>query len=437
MERPWTRRRLLKAGLLTAAGCAFRGTTPPPFPPRLPLATPWPEANAVLAATAAPVFPATTFPVEGRTDDSAAVARALEACAAAGGGRVLVRAGTWLVGALRLRSNVELHLELGATLLFSDDAALFPPVLTRYEGIECVNRSPLVYAHGETNVALTGEGVLDASRTSRWNRGDDRTGVLEPLVARGVPPEKRIVTDRLRTSFVQPYRCANVLIQGVTLRGAQFWQLHPVLCTGVTIDGVTTTVAGPNTDGCDPESCKRVVLRRCTLASGDDNIALKSGRDEDGRRLAVACEDVVIVQCQGEGRHGFLCLGSEMSGGIRNVWAYDNWTYGRGVGASVWVKSNSRRGGFVRNVNVDTFRGARFRWGVVAITAHYDGQAGGFPPELGELRLSNFEASDAPRLFDVEAEKFGPVTMRDSRFTHIADRSVVERGISLSNVSFR
>jgi polygalacturonase len=431
MPGVWTRRQAIKASLLAAAmpGCVFRGgSLPPAFPGKLPRQTPWPEANAILAATAVPTFPAAAFPIvkyggkgDGKTDDTSAFARAIADCNAAGGGRVIVAAGTWLVGSIRLLSNVDLHLEKDATLLFSEDASLFPEVLTRYEGIECVNRSPPIYAYGETNVALTGEGTLDASRTGAWNRGSDRAGRLESLVARGVPAAQRNVTGKLRASFVQPYRCSNVLIQGVTLQGACFWQLHPVLCTNVTIDGVSTRVAGPNTDGCDPESCRRVVINRCTLASGDDNIAVKSGRDEDGRRLNIPCEDIVIMNCQAEGRYGFICLGSEQSGGIRNVYAYNNWIYGRGIGWALWLKSNSRRGGYARNINIDTFRGSGFRKAIIGITASYDGQTGAFPPDFGELHFSNFDVSDAPRLFDLDAGALGPVTVKDSRFGNIAD----------------
>lgn len=193
-----------------------------------------------------------------------------------------------------------------------------------------------------------------------------------------------------------------------------------MLCEGVVIDGVTTTVSGPNTDGCDPESCRRVVIRSCTFASGDDNIALKSGRDEDGRRLAAPCEDVVILHCQAEGRYGFICLGSEMSGGIRNVYAYDNWTFGRGVGEALWIKSNSRRGGFVEGVYLDSFRGTGFRNAIVQVTGNYDSQKGAFPAHFGAIELSHFEASNAPRVLDFDGAEVGPVVMRDSVFTAIS-----------------
>jgi len=430
-----TRREAMEAGLLAMSVAAlprcacYGGTPPPPLPSRPPSVTPWPEANAILAATTVPTFAEAVFAVtdsgavgDGSTDNTAAFTRTIAACHRAGGGRVLVPPGIWVVGALRLRSGVELHVERGATLMFSGNAELFPPVATRFEGIECVNRSPMIYAYDETNIALTGDGCLDASLTSAWNHGSDRAGILEPLVARGVAPSRRSVVGMLRTSFVQPYRCTNVLVRGVTLQGARFWQIHPVLCTNVTIDGVVTRVAGANTDACDPESCRRVVIRGCTFASGDDNIAVKSGRDDDGRRVATPCEDIVIMNCQGEGRFGFICLGSEQTGGIRNVYAYNNRTFGRGVGWMLWVKSNSRRGGFTENVRIDGFTGAGFRNAVVGITMTYAGQSGD-PPRFDGLQFSRLDVRDAPMPFDIEAlpsSPLGLLTVRDARFLNMA-----------------
>ena len=448
----WTRRRLLDAALLAAASaalprCHLSWLRPPPFPPDLPPRTPWPEANAILDGTALPAIPDAVFAVtgfgakgDGRNDEAAAVQAAIDACAGAGGGRVAVPAGRWLVGALRLRSRVDLHLEAGAALLFSDDPAKYPPVRTRFEGIECVNRSPMIYADGESDVALTGEGTLDASRAASWNQGGDREGVLEPLVARGVPPEGRDGTGRLRTSMVQPHRCARVLVQGVKLVGAQFWQLHPVLCRDVTIEGVTTSGGGPNTDACDPDSCERVVIRHCSLPSGDDNVALKSGRDADGRRVGAPCRDVVVMNCQAEGRFGFLTLGSELTGGIENVYAYNLWTYGRGVGSALWIKSNSRRGGAVRNVRVDSFRGQRLGGAVVRATMSYFGQTGAWPPSFEGIELTRLDVAGATRVLDLDglpANPIGRVRLADSRFAGILDpvnRLVDAPAVVLQNV---
>lgn len=321
---------------------------------------------------------------------------------------MVVPPGVFLTGALRLRSRVELHLSEGATLRFSGDRERYPPVRTRYEGLECVNRSPMIYASGETDVALTGSGELDAGATAAWNRGADRAGELEPLVARGAPPDERVVVDRLRTATVEMARCTRVLLRGVRISGSPFWQIHPTLCSDVTIEGVATAASGANSDGCAPESCDRVVIRRCTFGSGDDDVALKSGRDEDGRRLSAPCRNVVIVGCQAEGPYAFLACGSEQSGGIENVYAFANRTYGRGVKHALWVKSNSRRGGYTRNVRLAGFRGL-VRGEVAALTMRYSDQSGAFPPLFAEISLEDVAVEEAAGILDVEELPRSPI----------------------------
>jgi polygalacturonase len=430
-----SRRELLAGGLgwaLAAAGCRFQATRPPQLPPLAtpPLATgavtPWPAADAILAATQRPRIRDVEFPLgargDGRSDDTDAFLAAIAACSRAGGGRVSVPPGEFRTGAIRLLDGVELHLQRGATLRFCDDARRYPKVLTRYEGLECLNRSPMIYAFGARDIALTGEGTLDASGTAAWNRGRERAA-LEAMVARGLAPEARDVSGILRASFVEPYRSERVLIRGVTLTGSRFWQIHPTLCRHVTVEEVTT-VAPPygTTDGCDPESCDHVVIRGCTLGSGDDNIALKSGRDGDGRRLGVPCSNVVILGCQGEGPNAFIACGSEQSGGISDIYAFDNRAWGHGVGAMLRVKSNSRRGGYTRNVNIDTFVGRGLRDSVLEVEMRYGGQHGGFPPVVDGLHLRRIEVAGAPRVLDLRGlpeDPIGTITVRESRFTDI------------------
>jgi polygalacturonase len=252
------------------------------------------------------------------------------------------------------------------------------------------------------------------------------------MVSEALDPSARVATGRLRTSFVQPYRCANVLIEGVTLANSPFWQLHPVLCKNVTIEGVTTSVSGENSDGCDPESCDQVVIRGCTLASGDDNIALKSGRDADGRRVGVPCRNVVILGCQAEGRFGFLCCGSELSAGIENVFAFRNRSYGRGLGSILWLKSNTRRGGYARNIRVADFHAGELRNSVLSITTRYAGQRGDEVPRFEDIELSGLTVESAPRVLDVEGlagAPVGPLILRDSTFGAVAGPDRIQHAI--------
>src|SRR5262249_1581399 len=188
--------------------------------------------------------------------------------------------------------------------------------------------------------------------------GSDRA-YLETLVSQGVAPSKRVVPGSghtMRSTFVEPYRCDRVLIQGVTLRHSQFWQLHPTLCTNVTVDSVTTSVSGSNTDGCDPECRDHVGISNCPRGAGDDNIAIKSGRDADGRRVNTPSQNIVIVGCTMNGPWGAVSCGSELTGGIRNVYAYK--CVANPTRYALYVKSNTQRGGFAQNINLDSITGS-------------------------------------------------------------------------------
>jgi polygalacturonase len=443
MTRDMSRREMLKVGVIVAGGAALSplllqhsGQLQTAFAAG-PL--PWSDANIILAETTVPTFPNRTFSVssygakgDGSTDNTSAFQKAITAANAAGGGVVEVPSGTYVTGAIYLKSNVNLHLDSGATLMFSGDATKYPLVLTRYEGIECMNHSPMIYAHGETNIALTGSGTLDASKTTSWNKGSNRAGVLEPLVSK--PPSQRNVAGKLRSTFVEPYSCTNVLIQGVTLRKSIFWQLHPTLCKNVTIDGVTTNISGSNTDGCDPECCDHVVIKNSTLKAGDDNIAIKSGRDTDGRRINVPTQNVVIWNNKFEGPWGAITLGSELTGGIRNVYAYSNSTVGTGTRFVHYVKSNTLRGGFVRNINIDTFNGSSLSHEVVFITMTYNSQTGNFPPDFsGPFNLNNVVVNTASRVLNLGGlsnDKIGNFNLSNSTFTNIANATNITSNVT-------
>ncbi len=397
---------------------------------------PWSAANDILTATTVPTFASRTFDItkspynakgNGKTDNTGAFQSAIADCNAAGGGQVIVPSGTFLTGAIYLKSNVNLHLNAGSTLKFSGDASKYPVVLTRYEGIECMNHSPMIYAHGEQNIALTGSGTLDISGTSAWNKGSDRAGILDPMVAKGIPPDKRIVTGELRSTSVEPYSCTNVLIQGVTLVHSVFWQLHPTLCKNVTVDGVTTNVSGANTDGCDPECCDHVVIKNSTIMAGDDNIAIKSGRDADGRRINTPCQNIVIWNNVFQGPWGAITLGSELTGGIQNVYAFSNKTTSSGTRYMHYVKSNTLRGGFARNINIDTFHGSHLSHDVIFITMSYNGQTGSFPPDFsGPFNLNHITVDTAPRVVDdegISSDHVGPLNLSNSTFTNITHSS--------------
>ena len=438
MDGRFTRRQLIKGSLAVAAAAPLLGTQVASAAQyRVDVATlPWPAANDIVARTALPTFPAATFPItafgakgDGKTDNTAAIKKAIDACNAAGGGHVIVTGGTFVTGAIYLKSDVDLHLESGAVLKFSGDASQFPNVLTRYEGIECVNHSPMIYARGEHNIALTGSGTLDAGGTSSWNKGSDRA-YLESLVSKGVPPEERVVPGSghtMRSTFVEPYACDTVLIQGVTLKNPMFWQLHPTLCKNVTVDSVHTdpSTAHSNTDGCDPESCDHVVITNCNLGAHDDNIAIKSGRDADGRRVNVPCQNLVIADCVMDGNWGAITCGSEQTGGIRNVYAY-RLTVKGDTKFALYVKSNTLRGGFSQNINLDSISGT-FARDFVFVTSTYNGQTGNFPPSFGPFTISNSSSSKiSGKTFDVSGLSNAHIhglSVSNCKFSGVSDTS--------------
>lgn len=437
-----TRRDLLKVGLLvgvaTGAGvvvefCGLPFGRTQPLPKRSG-GLPWETARRIVAEATIPEFPDVTFAItntrygaisDGRTNNTAAFRRAIEDCSSRGGGHVLVPAGVYSTGAVQLLSNVDLHLEAGAILRFNGNPGDYPLVLTRYEGIECINHSPMIYAYDQSNIALTGAGILDASGTRPWNTGSDRAGILEPLVAAQLLPEQRIVPEhgRLRSAFVEPYRCTNVLIQSVTLRQSQFWQLHPTLCRNVTVDSVTTgDTTNPNSDGCNPESCDHVVIKDCTLDAFDDCIGVKSGRDADGRRVNTPCQNVVIFSCKFQGPAGGIACGSEMTGGIRNVYAYDLQTYGNSVRHMLYVKSNTRRGGYAENLNLDSVRADHLGGAWAFAQMDYDGQTGGYRPGFRDWTISYASGDFDPWVFQLSGlsdDAIDHVRVSDSQFTHI------------------
>src|SRR5262249_22694186 len=311
LARALTRRQFLA---ISACGAAAPFRPLPALAPKAPPDDLWATADAIVRRIAPPTFPPRTFDITryGATtsgDATGAFRAAIDACAKAGGGRVVVPRGRFETGAIHLRSGVNLHLDDGATIAFSrDPRAYLPVVMTRYEGVELMNYSPFIYALDQHDVAITGGGTLDgqADESHWWNwrgAGPAAGAPMTPararlfeMAARGVPPAERRFGDGgfLRPNFVQTYRCPDVLIDGVTVVTSPMWELHPVLCQNVVVRGVTIRSHGPNNDGCDPESCRDVLIERCTFDTGDDCIALKSGRNQDGRRLHAPIENVVI-----------------------------------------------------------------------------------------------------------------------------------------------
>lgn len=357
----------------------------------------WSDVPAILARIRAPEFPARDFVVtaygakdDGVTDSLPAVRAAIEACVSEGGGRVVVPAGTYLLnGPIHLRSNVNLHLAEGSTLLFSGNPEHFlPVVLVRWEGVIMHNYSPMIYARGAENIAITGRGVIDANARREfrgWAMGISKLQYpaqerSRQMGAAGTPISERVfgAGSYLRPSTIQPYECRNVLIEGVTIKDAPFWVIHPTFCTNVTVRGVTVDSLLINNDGCDPDSCTDVLIEDCRFHTGDDGVALKAGRDADAWRDGRITQNVIIRNCVFQSKINALCIGSEMSAGVRNVFM-ENCRVEEGE-SCIYFKSNADRGGFIENVRVRRVQIGQSRAGVVRFETNYHSYRGGKAP---------------------------------------------------------
>ena len=421
-------------------------------------AEPWDAVPAILARIVPPRLPAaqfdiTKFGAKSGEESSGAIAKAIEACVRAGGGHVVVPAGNFLTGPIRLFSRVDLHLAAGATLRFSQDPARYPNVLTRWEGVELMNYSPLVYALDCEDVTVTGEGTLDgqADATHWWNwkpdEGEqpqkaDRNALFDQN-ERGVPVAQRVygAGHFLRPTFIETYRCRNVLIEGVTIRNAPFWVIHPTLSTNVTIRRVTVSGRGPNTDGADPESCRDVLIEDCVFETGDDCIALKSGRNADGRRINMPIENVVIRGCQMKAGHGGITIGSEVSGGARNIYIEKNRLDSPDLERGLRLKTNSARGGFIENVFARDIEIGTVQLAPIEIDLRYMSEAGAFTPRVGNVVVERLHSAHSRHGLYIRALKDVPlrgVVVRDSTFGGVTDSQVVEGivDLTLTNVAF-
>ncbi|HEV7645996.1 MAG TPA: glycoside hydrolase family 28 protein [Pyrinomonadaceae bacterium] len=393
-------------------------------------------------------------------DSTAAITKAIDACSKSGGGRVVVPAGEFLTGAVHLKSNVNLYISKGATLKFSTDSLKYPVVFTRWEGMECMNVSPFIYAFEQNNIAITGEGTLDGQSDNEhwwlWH-GNPKYGWKEDMpnqkaaraklydmMQKGVAVEERVFGEasRLRPNFIQPYRCKNVLIEGVKIVNSPMWEVHPVLCENVTVRKVWISSHGPNNDGCDPESCKDVLIENCYFDTGDDCIAIKAGRNEDGRRIGIATENVIIRDCEMKDGHGGVTIGSEISGGVRNVFAENCRMDSPNLDHALRVKNNAARGGLLENFYFRNITIGQVAHAAITIDFNYEeGAKGKFTPVMRNFVVDNLKSGKSQYGVDIQGLDNAPVydvRISNSAFNNVAKGNVVKniKGSTLKNVSF-
>ncbi len=324
----------------------------------------WARVPEILKKIVPPTFPDSIYDVtaygaksDTTFDSRPAILEAVNQCNQNGGGTVLIPAGNYFSkGSILLKSNVNLHVAEGARLEFSTVASDYlPMVLTKWEGTECFNYSPFIYAYQCTNIALTGKGTIDGNGAVTFNGWHALQGPavnrLRQMGIDSIPVYERVFGEGhyLRPCMIQFYGCKNVLVEDVQIYDSPFWIIHPVFCDNVTVRNVYIDSNNYNNDGCDPESSTNVLIENMDFNVGDDGIAIKSGRDQDGWRIGQATENVIIRNCHFA--RWAITIGSEMSGGVRNL--------------------NMRR--IEANVCL---------WGVINFRTNYHGYRGGNHPTL-------------------------------------------------------
>lgn len=432
--------------LFVVFGCSIESINVP--------ASGWDEMDKIISRIYAPVFPDKDFNIinygakaDGEFNNQEIINKTIIECSTKGGGRVIISEGNYFcAGPIKLKSNVNLHLEEGAVIKFSTNPDDYlPVVLTRWEGIECYNYSPLIYAFEQENIAVTGKGILHGQGANEnwwswkgkkeygWTKGmpSQLDSLGRPLLMKmsneNIPVEKRIFGkgSYLRQNFIQPFRCKNVLIEGVTFLDSPMWFIHPVESQNISIIDVTVKGLGPNNDGLDPESCKDVLIKGCNFQTGDDCIAIKSGRNNDGRRIAKPSENIVIQNCKMKDGHGGVVIGSEISGDCRNVFAENCEMDSPNLDRAIRIKTNSYRGGIIENIFVRNIKVGEISEAVLKINMKYEpdeGSDGRFLPVIKNIYLQNITSKKSKYglyLIGLENSKIKNVIIDNCNFENV------------------
>lgn len=423
-------------------------------------ASAWDSLAVIESQIRAPQFPKRDFPITrfgasvrgNAAHNQRAIQRAIDRCSKQGGGRVVVPAGTWHTAALTLRDRVNLVVETGATLLFDFEPSLYPMVRTTWEGVDCYNHQPLIYAWGARDIAVTGGGTIDGGAGTDswwawtgyegygWREGmpTARTGrhQLMALNADSIPVgDRRCEGMGIRPQLINFGQCENVLIEGVTLLRSPFWVIHPLECNNVIVRGVRVWNEGPNGDGCDPESCSNVLIENCTFHTGDDCIALKSGRNADGRRRNRPCRNVIVRGCKMEDGHGGVVIGSEITGGANHVFVEDCDMDSPHLDRVIRIKSNTCRGGDIHDIYVRNVRVGECREAVLKINLDYDRREAaprGFYPSVRNVVLENVTCNKSRygiyMIGVPERLCISNINVNDCHFNGVTDRAVLMTG---------
>ncbi|WP_455585597.1 glycoside hydrolase family 28 protein [Bacteroides sp.] len=392
---------------------------------------------------------------DGKTLNTVLINHTVDRLNKGGGGTLFFPAGTYLTGAIHLKSNITLELEAGATLLFSDRFDDYLPfVEVRHEGVVMKSFSPLIYAVDAENITIKGEGTLDGQGKAWWTEffriyvdleknGMHELNKYQPLWEKENNVEALYAETNedwhstlqrrfFRPPFIQPIRCKNVRIEGVKIINSPFWTVNPEFCDNVTVTGVTIhNVPSPNTDGINPESCRNVHISDCHISVGDDCITIKSGRDAQARRLNVPCENVTITNCTMLSGHGGVVIGSEMSGSVRKV-TISNCVFD-GTDRGIRIKSTRGRGGVVEDIRVSNVVMSNIKREAIVLNLKYSKMPAEpkseRTPVFRDIYISGLTAVDVKTPVKIVGLEEAPVTdivLRDIYVKNAREKCVFE-----------
>jgi polygalacturonase len=424
---------------------------------------PWQSMQLIINSVKVPSFGEKKYIVadygakaDGVFDNSKAFKEAIETCSKNGGGVVVVSPGKYFTGSIHLENNVNFHLEEGAEILFSTKPADYPIVHTSFEGTELMNYSPLIYAYKKHNVAVTGKGILNgqASNDNWWswsgsasygwkkgmpNQGDPLNRLsLVNMAEEGIAVSGRVFGEGhyIRPNFIEFFECTDVLLKDVTIKNAPSWVIHPIKSTNVTVDGVTIRSHGPNNDGCDPEYSKNVIIKNCTFDTGDDCIAIKAGRDADGRRVGIKSENIVVQNCTMFDGHGGVTIGSEISAGVSNVYVENCIMNSPNLDVAIRLKTNSRRGALIENFYVRNLEIGQVREAVLKVDMFYNvhgNQIGEFIPRIENIYLENVKVKNGGK-YSILANGYATSPIKNITFKNVFINKV-DIPFSIENVT--
>lgn len=383
------------------------------------------------------------------------------------GGKVIIpgskdskKPNIYYTGAITLKSNVVVEIEENAVLRFVRNKTneFYPLVYTRWEGVEMMNFSPFIYSYEAENIAIIGDGILDGNADEfnwmPWKFGyfkeEDQQIQRERLFDLGQENADvrcgRIFGDdisTIRPPFIQPYKSKNILIKDIKIINSPFWEVNPVLCENIKVDNIKVDTNLYNNDGVDPESCKDMIIENCYFLTGDDCIAIKSGRNNEGRNIGVPSENIIIRYNEFKDGHGGITIGSEISGGVNDIFAHDNYFDSKELDYPIRFKTNAQRGGKLENIYVKNSTVNKSKVAVIHADFFYEeGTCGDHKPVLRNITLSNIKtieggSIDAKNALYIKGFEHAPIeniVLEDAVLNGVEGDSVLQ---NVKNITFK